>query len=127
MNRSTSARLAMLVACALTAAGKAQAFEIATGSPDLALRWDNTVRYNAGWRVQSQDAAILGNPNFDDGDRNFRNGSLVTSRFDVLSEFDLVYRRMFGARVSATAMPGRSRAKRFCSTPRPATLASPTR
>jgi len=102
MNRSTSARLAMLVACALTAAGKAQAFEIATGNPDLALRWDNTVRYNAGWRVQSQDAAILGNPNFDDGDRNFRNGSLVTSRFDVLSEFDLVYRRMFGARVSAT-------------------------
>src|SRR6188508_978265 len=103
MNRSTSARLAMLVACALTAAGKAQAFEIATGNPDLALRWDNTVRYNAGWRVQSQDAAILGNPNFDDGDRNFRNGSLVTSRIDLLSEFDFVYQRRFGFRTSYAA------------------------
>ena len=101
MTRSTSARLAWLVACAIATAGKAHAFEIGTGIPDLTLRWDNTVRYNAGWRVQSQDAAILGNPNFDDGDRNFRNGSLVTSRFDVLSELDLVYRRAFGVRVSA--------------------------
>ena len=36
---------------------------------------------------------ILGNPNFDDGDRNFCNGSLVTNRLDVLSEFDFVYQR----------------------------------
>ena len=57
------------------------------------MRWDNTVRYNLGVRAQSQDPAILGNPNFDDGDRNFSNGSLVTNRFDVLSEFDFVWQQ----------------------------------
>ena len=36
---------------------------------------------------------ILGSPNFDDGDRNFSNGSLVTNRLDLLSEFDLIYQR----------------------------------
>ena len=39
------------------------------------LRWDNTVRYNLGVRAQAQDPPILGNPNFDDGDRNFTKGS----------------------------------------------------
>ena len=36
------------------------------------MRWDNTVRYNLGARTQSQDSKILGSPNYDDGDRNFR-------------------------------------------------------
>ncbi len=92
---------AIAVASTLVAMGGAQAFEIETGNPDLAVRWDNTVRYNLGARAQSQDAAILGAPNYDDGDRNFGNGSLVTNRFDVLSEFDLVFRRQYGFRVSA--------------------------
>ncbi len=82
-------------------AGSAGAFEINTGNPDLELRWDNSVRYNLGARVQSQDSAILGNANADDGDRNFKNGSIVTSRLDVLSEFDIVWRKNYGARVSA--------------------------
>ncbi len=43
--------------------------------------------------AQNQNPQILGNPNFDDGDRNFSNGSLVTNRLDVLSEFDFVYQR----------------------------------
>ena len=54
------------------------------------MRWDNTIRYNLGVRTQSQDTKIIGSPNFDDGDRNFSNGSLVTNRLDVLSEFDFV-------------------------------------
>jgi Protein of unknown function (DUF1302) len=81
----------------------AGAFEIDTGNPDVEMRWDNTVRYNLGTRTHSQDPAILGNPNADDGDRNFGNGSVVTSRFDLLSEFDLVWRKKYGVRVSATA------------------------
>jgi hypothetical protein len=81
--------------------GGAGAFEIDSGNPDLRMRWDNTVRYNLGVRAQSQDPAILANPNSDDGDRNFSSGSLVTNRFDVLSEFDIVWRRNFGARFSA--------------------------
>ena len=61
------------------------AFEIDTGNPDVQMRWDNTVRYNLGVRAQSQDSNIIGSPNYDDGDRNFSNGSLVTNRLDLLS------------------------------------------
>jgi len=65
------------------------------------MRWDNTFRYNIGGRVQRQDPVIVGDANSDDGDRNFAKGSLVTNRLDVLSEFDLVWRRAWGARVAA--------------------------
>ena len=81
----------------------AAAFEIDTSNPDVEMRWDNTVRYNLGVRTHSQDPAILGNPNADDGDRNFSNGSVVTSRFDLLSEFDLVWQKNYGVRFSAAA------------------------
>jgi hypothetical protein len=99
--RRRAAVLAVL-ASLVSVADSAGAFEIETGNPDLAVRWDNTVRYNLGVRAQDQDAAIIGNVNADDGDRNFDNGSLVTNRFDVLSELDIVWRGNFGARVSAT-------------------------
>ena len=89
---------ALAIGSLLASAGTAGAFEIDTGNPDLSLRWDNTIRYNLGYRAQSQDPAILGNPNFDDGDRNFSNGSIVTNRIDLLSEFDFVYQRRFGFR-----------------------------
>jgi hypothetical protein len=79
----------------------AGAFAINTDNEDLVVRWDNTVRYNLGIRGQNQNPQILGNPNFDDGDRNFANGSVVTDRFDVLSEFDFIYKRSYGFRVSA--------------------------
>ena len=74
---------ALAVASALATAGTVQAFEIPLDNPDLAVRWDNTVRYNLGARAQSQDSAILAAPNYDDGDRNFSNGSLVTNRVDL--------------------------------------------
>jgi hypothetical protein len=92
--------LVLAIASAL-AVGSAHAFEIDTGNPDLSARWDNTFRYNFGVRTQSQDPAILGNANADDGDRNFSNGSIVTNRLDVLSEFDLVWQKKYGIRVSA--------------------------
>ena len=91
---------ALAVAALFATSGAVQAFEIPTDNPDLAIRWDNTVRYNIGMRTQSQDSNIIRSPNFDDGDRNFSNGSLVTNRFDVLSEFDFVYKKMLGFRVS---------------------------
>jgi len=101
--RVLARRAAWLAVAALCAAGgNARAFEIDTGNPDVSLRWDNTVRYNLGVRTQGQDAAITGNANADDGDRNFSNGSVVTNRFDVLSEMDLVWQRKFGVRASAT-------------------------
>ena len=97
---SAVARAALaLLSCALPAA----AMEIATGNPDVSIRWDNTLRYNLGVRTQAQDAAILGNPNLDDGDRNFSKGSAVANRLDLLSEFDLVVDKKYGFRVSGTA------------------------
>ena len=91
---------ALAITALFGASGVAQAFDIDTGNPDIQMRWDNTVRYNVGIRAQSQNSEIIASPNFDDGDRNFGNGSLVTNRFDVLSEFDFVYKRQMGFRVS---------------------------
>jgi hypothetical protein len=96
-------RATAMAVASLLAAGTAQAFEVDTGNPDLAVRWDNTFRYNLGYRVQSQDPAILGNPNFDDGDRNFGKHSIVTNRLDILSELDFVYQRKYGFRTSYAA------------------------
>jgi hypothetical protein len=78
----------------------AQAIEIDTGNPDAVLRWDNTLRYNLGWRMRSQDASIIANPNYDDGDRNFAKGKPIADRVDLLSELDLVVDKKYGFRVS---------------------------
>lgn len=93
---------AVAVAAALCAVGAAQAVEIDTGNPDLSVRFDNTVKYNYGYRVASQDPAILKSVNSDDGDRNFDKGT-VTNRVDLLSEFDFVFKKRFGFRVSGAA------------------------
>lgn len=79
------------------------AFDIDTGNDDVKMRLDDTVRYNFGKRVEGQNQAILKNPNFDDGDRNFKNGSTVTDRVDLLTEFDVVYQKKYGFRVSAAS------------------------
>jgi hypothetical protein len=89
---------------ALTAAFAAPtvafAFEIPLANEDISMRWDNTLRYNLGYRVEDQDKAMLKAVNNDDGDRNFNSHQFVTNRFDVLSEFDFVYKRSYGIRVS---------------------------
>lgn len=98
---STLRGTAAAAAIAALFASPVRAFEVDAGNPDLEMRWDNTFRYNIGGRVQSQKDAILGAVNNDDGDRNFSKGSLVTNRLDILSEFDLVWQKSYGARVSA--------------------------
>jgi Protein of unknown function (DUF1302) len=85
---------------ALGISGIASAFEIPTGNEDVKLRWDNSIRYNVGYRVNAPYDSIVNNPNFDDGDRNFGHG-IVQSRFDLLSELDLVVKKNYGFRVSA--------------------------
>ena len=89
-----AASVAALVATAAPAA------EIDTGREDLKIRWDNTVKYSAAQRLKDPSPALLGNPNNDDGNRNFGKG-LVSSRLDLLSELDVVYQRSMGLRVSA--------------------------
>ena len=96
------ARHALAVAAALCAAGAAQASDIDTGNPDLAVRFDNTVKYNYGRRLSAQNENILKSANSDDGDRNFNKGT-VSNRVDLLSELDVVYQQKMGFRVSGAA------------------------
>ena len=94
-----------VIDCVLLTAGMgactAYAIPLDTGDPDLAVRWDNSVRYNLGVRTQAQDPHILNNSTFDNSDSKFGRGDIVTNRLDILSEFDLVYRKRSGFRVSA--------------------------
>lgn len=94
-------RPVVLALAAVAAASPALAVTFETDNPDLRLQWDNTVKYSNAFRLKSQDAALLSNPNADDGDRNFNKG-VISNRFDLLSEFDLKYHD-FSARVSGAA------------------------
>ncbi len=101
----TSSRRITRVAAAVAAfaglCASAAAFPIDVGNEDVQIRFDNTVRYNLGLRTDGQADAIIRSINNDDGDRNFKRHGIVTNRIDLLSEFDVVYRKAFGARVSA--------------------------
>ena len=82
----------------------AQAFPIDTGDRDVAVRFDNTFKYNYGVRTESADNKLLETLNSNDGDYNFRKaGTNVTNRVDLLTEFDVVYKRQMGFRVSAAS------------------------
>jgi len=96
-------RSVIVVGTALVSAGQVQAFEIGTGNEDVQIRWDNTVRYNLAERVQAQDGKITGSLNNNDGDRNFKKNSIVSNRLDLLSEFDFIYQKNHGFRVSGAA------------------------
>lgn len=110
------------LAMAAMLAGTAHAFELDTGNPDLQIRWDNSVRTSVKLRTERADPALTdslrqvptGAPapapatfsfpqalNFNAGDQNFQRRGLVSARLDLLSEFDVVWRRDFGLRVSA--------------------------
>ena len=93
---------AALALCAI-ASSPARAVELETGNPDLAVRWDNTVRVNLGWRVEKRDDLIGNNQLYDEGTYSFDRGDMVAQRFDWLSEFDIAYQKRYGARVSAQA------------------------
>lgn len=93
--------VAVAAALALLASAAA-AFDVETGRPDLALRWDNTFKYSAASRLKRADASLLANANNDDGDRNFGQG-LISSRVDWLSEADITWDKRLGARLSGAA------------------------
>lgn len=97
---------------ALFLASSAQAFEVDTGNPDLAMRFDNTVKLSTAYRLENADPKLVnsfgafGLPkafNFNAGNDNFRNKGVASKRVDLLSEFDLVYQRRFGFRLSGAA------------------------
>ena len=93
--------LPLCIAMMSTMAGSnSYALEIPVSNEDINIRLDSTIRYNYAHRVEAQDEALLKNPNFDDGNRNFDKG-MVSNRLDVLSELDVVYKNKHGVRVSA--------------------------
>jgi len=77
----------------------ADAFEIPTDNEDVVIHWDNNFRYTLAQRLEGQDKDIAGSVNNDDGDRNFDVG-IVSSRLDLLTETDLVYKKDYGFRLS---------------------------
>jgi hypothetical protein len=82
----------------------AHAFEFDTNDPDVRLRWDNTLKYSAAWRVESQSDHLTEGAvtlNEDDGDRNFDKG-LISNRLDLFSEMDFTYKDV-GVRLSGAA------------------------
>lgn len=105
---------AVALAAALLCVATAQAFEIDTGNPDLAVRWDNTVRFNYAVRTEGRDSKIGNSVLADEGDYRFDRGDAVAERLDLLSELDVVYRKRYGLRLSAAgwadgAYDGKSR------------------
>jgi len=102
--KKVSFRRAILPAsiiAAMAMSGSASAFKIDSDNPDLDMRWDNTFRYNAGWRMQDPSWDLKAPPGGFNSDSKFQNGDMVTNRLDVLSEFDFIWRKDTGFRVSA--------------------------
>lgn len=79
----------------------AGAFSFETGNPDLQVRWDNTLKYNAGWRMEGRDKNLVNSAGFNSSTLSHDKGDMVTNRIDVLTEFDMVYKQDHGFRVSA--------------------------
>lgn len=122
--RAQARRSAVALAAGLALCSAAQAFEIDTGNPDWSLRFDNTLKGSLAYRTQDANAALVnsfrqvptGAPppappsfafpqalNFNAGDDNFRNSGFVSERVDWLGEFDAVFQRKYGLRISAAA------------------------
>jgi len=113
--RPLPTRLALAALLAITAS--AHAFQFDTGDDDLSIRWDNTVKGSLKVRTAKAEAAlndsfrllVPGVPasafpqalNFNAGDQNFQGRGVVSERLDILSEFDAVWKRDFGVRLSA--------------------------
>ena len=92
---------AAAAAVALACAFPALAGEIAVANPDIKMRFDTTVRYTGGFRMEGQDQRLLRNYIYDEGDSKFDKHDMVTNRLDLLTEFDVSWRNKIGARVSA--------------------------
>jgi len=82
--RQCAAALAIAFAAVIAPARSAELLQ----SDGWDLRWDNTLRYTAAFRLQHYDEALVADPNADDGDRNFAPG-LISDRLDLLSELDI--------------------------------------
>lgn len=83
--------------------GHASAFVIPSENPDIAMSWDQTLRYNAAWRLKDRDPGLSNNLAYDEGDYKFGKHDMTTNRIDLFSEFDLKYKEDLGLRISGEA------------------------
>ncbi len=83
--------------------GPAAALQVDVGNPEAELRFDNTIRYNAGWRMEKRDQVLADTWGLQGGEYKFDKGDLITNRVDLLTELDYVYKKSFGFRVSAAS------------------------
>lgn len=93
---------ALITVLAILWGSPASAFQITTDNEDLKIRFDNTLKYSAAARLKSPNSVLVTDVNMDDGDRNFSKRGLISNRLDLLSEFDLTYRKV-GFRVTGAA------------------------
>lgn len=90
------------------AVNSAHAFKIENDNPDIKMSWENTIKYSTGWRTRGASDDVADNSlgpqiNTNDGDLNFKNGAMISNRFDLLSEFDFRYKNAYGFRLSGAA------------------------
>jgi hypothetical protein len=95
--------MSVAAALAALAATPVQAFSIDTGNPDVEVRWDNQIRYNAGWRMEKPNENFANIASYDESEGRFDRGDMVTNRLNLLSEMDIVYMGLYGFRVSGAA------------------------
>jgi hypothetical protein len=112
MNRTTKARpwgqaagwAAPTAAALMVFSGGAAAMDLNPGG-EWQVRWDNTLKYSAGYRLHEPATELIApvstRANTDDGNRGLGKG-LVSSRYDLLTEFD-AQKDGFGVRLSAAA------------------------
>lgn len=104
---ASASHRAIALAAGVLLSGGGHAARLDLGDSDVSARWDNTVKYSASWRVRDVDSDVADNSigpqaNTNDGDLNFDRG-LISNRLDLLSEFELRYKRDLGFRLSGAA------------------------
>lgn len=90
----------------MATATQAGAFQLDTGS-DWNVRWDNTVKFNYMVRAEDQKDNIVGPSGkasnivlIDDASLGWDKWDTVSSRFDLLSELDVIWKDNLGFRIS---------------------------
>lgn len=94
--------VSVFLACAAIG-GSAHAMSIDTGNPDIELRWDNTLRYNAAVRAEKINSTYYNSPGTDETEGRFGRGDMIMNRLDLVTELDLIYKGRYGFRVSGAA------------------------
>ncbi|MBE9540417.1 MAG: DUF1302 family protein [Proteobacteria bacterium] len=81
---------------------QASAFRFDAGD-DFEIRWDNTLKYNLMLRAEDPHKDVLGTLATADPTLGVEKGDIISNRFDILSEMDVVWKDTFGFRISGAA------------------------